>query len=133
MKKLIYALVCLACLGFLTACGGAEEDAEQNTGTTEKQVDDQAGDETTADGQKADETTPTADAGEADSKFQQSCAACHGADLVSGTAPDLNAIGSKLSKDQIMNIIEKGQNTMPGGLLKGADAEKVASWLAEKK
>ena len=133
MKKLFYGLLFLALFGFLTACGGADDDAGQDTGATEEQTDNQVGDEGTADGQAADETTPTADAGEAEAKFQQSCSSCHGADLVSGTAPDLNVIGAKLSKEEILTIIEKGQNTMPGGMLKGQDAENVAAWLAEKK
>ncbi|MBB6445070.1 c-type cytochrome [Bacillus benzoevorans] len=134
MKKLLYGLLCFAFLGFLSACGGGNDKAEQDTGTTENnQANDQAGDEGTADGQAADETTPAADTGEAESKFQQSCSACHGADLVSGTAPDLNAIGSKYSKEEILGIIENGGATMPAGLLKGADAEAVAAWLAEKK
>lgn len=137
MKKLLYGLLCFAFLGLLTACGGGNDKAEQDNNAadeqTNEQANDQAGDEGTADGQTADETTPTADTGEAESKFQQSCSACHGADLVSGTAPDLNAIGSKYSKEEILTIIENGRNAMPGGLLKGEDAEAVASWLAEKK
>lgn len=137
MKKLLYGLLCFAFLGFLTACGGGDDKADQNTGTVEEQANeqtnDQAGDEDTAEGQTADETTPAVDAGEAEAKFQQSCSACHGADLISGTAPDLNAIGSKYTKEEILAIIEKGQGAMPGGLLKGEDAEGVAAWLAEKK
>ena len=140
MRKLFYVLLFFALFGFLTACGGGDDKAGQDTGANDEQTidnegqtDDQVGDEGTADGQAADEITPTADAGEAEAKFQQSCAACHGADLVSGTAPDLNAIGSKYSKEEILAIIEKGQGSMPGGLLKGEDAEGVAAWLADKK
>jgi mono/diheme cytochrome c family protein len=117
MKKLLYGAVCVAFLGFLSACGGGDEEAEQVP--TEEQA--------------TDEQTPTADAGDADSKYQQSCSQCHGGDLVSGGAPDLDMIGSKYSKDEILGIIENGQGAMPGGLLTGEDAEAVASWLAEKK
>ncbi|MCQ6275544.1 cytochrome c [Bacillus sp. V3B] len=120
MKKLLYSVVYVALLGFfLSACGGGAEEAEPENAATEEQA--------------TDEQAPTADAGEVDAKYQQSCSKCHGGDLVSGGAPDLNAIGSKYSQDEILGIIENGKGNMPGGLLTGEDAEAVASWLAEKK
>ena len=64
MRKLFYVLLFFALFGFLTACGGGNDEAGQDTGTTdeqtidnEEQTDDQVGDEGTADGQAADETT----------------------------------------------------------------------------
>ncbi|MEH7253254.1 cytochrome c, partial [Neobacillus niacini] len=62
-----------------------------------------------------------------------SCSSCHGGDLVSGGAPDLDMIGTKYSKDEIEEIILNGKGGMPGGILKGEDADAVASWLADKK
>jgi mono/diheme cytochrome c family protein len=118
MQKLLYGLVCIAFLGFLTACGGGDDETEQDTTTTEEQ----AGDE-----------QQTADAGDGDALFQQSCSSCHGGDLKSGGAPDLDKIGSKYSKDEIEEIIVNGKGGMPGGILSGEDADAVASWLAEKK
>lgn len=118
MNKLFYSMVFVALLGFLSACGGGDEEVTPEKAPTEEQA--------------TDEQTPTADAGEADAKFQQSCASCHGGDLVSGGAPDLNVIGSKYSKDEILGIITNGKGGMPAGLLTGEDAESVASWLAEK-
>ncbi|MEH7013203.1 cytochrome c [Neobacillus niacini] len=114
MKKLLYGIVCVAFLGFLTACGGGDDETEQDTTPTEEQT-----------------TEETADAG--DELFQQSCASCHGGDLKSGGAPDLDKIGAKYSKDEILGIIENGKGGMPAGVLKGEDADAVASWLAEKK
>lgn len=119
MKKLLYGLVCFALIGFLTACGGGDEETEQDTTPTEEQA--------------GDEQEQTADAGNGEALFQQSCSSCHGGDLKSGGAPDLDKIGSQYSKDEILDIIENGKGGMPGGLLEGDDAAAVASWLAEKK
>ncbi|WP_045520975.1 cytochrome c551 [Neobacillus niacini] len=116
MKKLLYGIVCVAFLGFLTACGGGDDETEQDTTPTEKQT-----------------TEETAEAGAGDELFQQSCASCHGGDLKSGGAPDLDKIGAKYSKDEILGIIENGKGGMPAGVLKGEDADAVASWLSEKK
>ncbi|WHX98239.1 cytochrome c551 [Neobacillus sp. DY30] len=118
MKKLLYGLIFIALLGFITACGGGDDETEQDTTTTEEQ----AGDE-----------QQTADAGDGDALYQQNCSSCHGGDLKSGGAPDLDKVGSKYSKDEIEEIIVKGKGGMPGGILTGEDADAVASWLAEKK
>ncbi|KAA9018332.1 cytochrome c551 [Niallia endozanthoxylica] len=119
MKKCLYGVVFVAFLSFISACGDGDEATEQENAPTEEQA--------------AEEQAPTADAGEPDAKYQQSCSQCHGGDLVSGGAPDLNMIGSKYSQDEILEIIENGRGNMPGGLLTGEDAEAVASWLAEQK
>jgi mono/diheme cytochrome c family protein len=119
MKKWLYSLICVAFIGFLTACGGGDDETEQDTNTTEEQA--------------GDEQEQTADAGNGEALFQQSCSSCHGGDLKSGGAPDLDKIGSQYSKDEILDIIENGKGGMPAGLLKGDDAAAVASWLAEKK
>lgn len=117
MKKLFYGVVCVAFLGFLTACGGGNDETEQDTTPTEEQTTDEQ----------------TADVGDGDAIFQQSCSSCHGSDLKSGGAPDLDKIGSKYSKDEILGIIHNGKGGMPAGILEGEDADAVASWLAEKK
>jgi mono/diheme cytochrome c family protein len=119
VKKWLYGIICVAFLGFITACGGGDDETKQDTTPTEEQGN--------------DEQKQTADAGDGDALFQQSCASCHGGDLVSGGAPDLDKIGSKYSKDEIEDIILNGKGGMPAGMLKGEDADAVASWLAEKK
>lgn len=68
--------------------------------------------------------------------YKQKCASCHGAELEgipSSQAPALTNIGSKLSKEEIEQIIIDGVSNMPAGLYKGSDAAAVAEWLAEKK
>ena len=65
----------------------------------------------------------------------QSCATCHGGNLQGmGNNPDLNKVGSRLTEEEILNIILNGTGKgMPAGLIKGEDAEKAAAWLAEQK
>lgn len=65
----------------------------------------------------------------------QSCTSCHGENLKGAVGPDLRKIGSKYSKDEILDIIENGTKSgrMQGGIITGEDADKVADWLAAKK
>ena len=51
-----------------------------------------------------------------------------------GKTPALNNVGSRLSEEELLDIINNGNgNGMPGGLIKGAEAEAVAAWLATQK
>ena len=65
----------------------------------------------------------------------QKCSTCHGGNLQGmGNTPSLKDAGSRLTEEEILNIIENGtKKGMPGGLIKGDDAKKVAAWLAEQK
>lgn len=119
MKKLINGAVCIVFLCLLSACGG-NNNADKNKTTTDKT-------------NKTEEKAPATNTANAEATFQQTCAACHGGDLKSGSAPDLDKIGSKYSKDEILGIIHNGRGNMPAGLLKGDDAQAVATWLSEKK
>ncbi|MFC4618717.1 c-type cytochrome [Camelliibacillus cellulosilyticus] len=65
--------------------------------------------------------------------YSQSCASCHGKNLEGKVGPALSHIGKKMSKEQILNQIKNGGGGMPGNLIKGDNAEKVAAWLADKK
>ncbi|WP_445613085.1 cytochrome c551 [Geobacillus sp. YF-1] len=94
----------------LAACGGGDN-AGNNTGSS-------GGGDTAA---------------SAEQIFKQNCASCHGQDLSGGAGPNLQKVGSKYSKDQIKDIIAKGRGIMPGRLIKGEEADKVAEWLAAKK
>ena len=79
-----------------------------------------------------DNGTETTDASE--QVAQQRCATCHGGNLQGmGNTPALNDVGSRYSEEEILDIIVNGQGSMPGGLVKGEDAEALAAWLAEKK
>ncbi|MCM3711159.1 cytochrome c551 [Sporosarcina luteola] len=69
-----------------------------------------------------------------DKVFQANCATCHGGNLEGrGNAPALTNVGSELSEEEIHDIIQNGQNGMPGGLIKGEELDAVTKWLAEKK
>lgn len=95
----------------LAACGGGNNASDNNNGNN-------GGGDTTA---------------AAEQIFQQNCSSCHGKDLSGGVGPNLQKVGSKYSKDEIKKIIENGRGNMPAGVIKGADADKVAEWLASKK
>lgn len=78
--------------------------------------------------------TDTATAGDPQKIYDQACSRCHGSDLKGQVGPDLTKVGAKYSKDQILDILNKGTTKgMPAGLVAGDDADKVADWLAAKK
>jgi len=109
MKKAMLTLVFGSAI-FLAACGGG--------------------------GDKNNATGNNDTAAEPDGKAiaMKSCVTCHGGELQGmGSAPALNNVGSRLSEEEILNVINNGRGAMPGGLIKGADAEAVAKWLATQK
>lgn len=63
----------------------------------------------------------------------KNCITCHGDNLEGRNGPALDKIGSELSEDEILTVIQEGKPGMPGNLIEGEEAEKVAAWLAEKK
>ena len=74
--------------------------------------------------------------------LQRSCMSCHGVNLqgVPGDGPSLQAVGARLSAEEIMYILKngKGNGRMPKGLLEGGNAkegdlEMMVKWLSEKK
>lgn len=67
--------------------------------------------------------------------FSTMCAGCHGADLKGQAGPMLLGVGNKYQDPkQIEEIILKGTTRgMPGGLVQGDDAKKLAEWLAKQK
>ena len=113
MKKKLLALLFGTSL-VLAACGGGDkEDAAKTDGGTEP--------------------TETASAGDAEKVYGQYCASCHNADLSGGVGPELQKVGSRLSQDEIATVLKDGRNAMPGGLIKDADLDAMAEWLATKK
>lgn len=128
MKKWLMAVI-FASLLALAACGGGdsgETEDPADTGTeTEEPAEDATEDE--ADGDA------TVDAGAAEEVYKKSCASCHGGDLSGGVGPDLTAVGSELSADEIEDIINNGLGSMPGGLVSADDSTLLADWLAEMK
>ncbi|MBM7645784.1 mono/diheme cytochrome c family protein [Scopulibacillus daqui] len=65
--------------------------------------------------------------------FKQNCASCHGQNLEGGAGPNLQHIGSKISKDRILKQIKNGGGGMPANVIQGDEAQKVADWLSKKK
>src|SRR5699024_4972354 len=65
--------------------------------------------------------------------YANSCAGCHGQDLSGSVGPDISAVGSSLSADEIEDIILNGQGSMPPGTAAGEEATAVAEWLSEMK
>ncbi|GLY09290.1 cytochrome c551 [Bacillus badius] len=108
-KKSLMALLIGSSVA-LAACGGGDDNAGK---------DNDGGKETaSADGEQV---------------YKQSCMSCHGEKLEGQVGPALDKIGSKYSKDEILNIVENGKGQMPPNVVKGDDAEAVAEWLATKK
>lgn len=119
MKKWLMAVL-LGTILVLGACGDGD-DASDDTS-----VDEGTGTEESSD-------DATVDSSAAEKLYQQSCSSCHANDLSGGVGPDLTAIGSSMSADEIESAIVDGVGSMPPGLLTGDDAKAVAEWLAEKK
>ncbi|GKU83382.1 cytochrome c551 [Niallia sp. NCCP-28] len=84
-------------------------------------------------GNNEESSSSSAKAGDPEKLYNQKCSVCHGSNLEGGGGPNLQAVGSELSKEDIEKIILEGKGTMPKGVLKGKDAEAVAQWLADKK
>ncbi len=107
MKKAMLTLVFGSAI-FLAACGGGDKTVTNNN------------------------EGATAPDGEAIA--MKSCISCHGGELKGqGNTPALNDVGSRLSEEEILDIINNGQGNMPPGVVKGEDAEAVAKWLASQK
>lgn len=114
MNKKLLAVIFVAGL-MLTACGGAGKEAKP-------------ADTTTGTG-----TTDTASV-DPEKIVNAKCTSCHGGNLQGqGSFPALADVGSRLSKDEILNVIENGRGAMPPGIISGEDADAVATWLSEKK
>lgn len=71
------------------------------------------------------------------SLYKQNCLSCHGGNLAGKVGPktNLQQAGARLTKEQIVEQINRGGNGMPGfqGKLKTEEINAVAEWLASKK
>ncbi|TQR17618.1 cytochrome c551 [Psychrobacillus soli] len=115
MNKKLLAVIFGAGL-MLAACGGGNDKATETDTTTDKGT-----------------TTETTSV-DAEKIVSAKCISCHGGNLEGqGSFPALNDVGSRLSEDEILNVIENGRGAMPGGLVTGEEAQEVAAWLAAKK
>ncbi len=116
-KKSLMALLLGSSMA-LAACGGGGEDAGEEDGNN---------------GGGGEGTEETANAAQGEEVYQQSCVSCHGGNLEGGAGPALETVGSKYSKDEILNIIENGKGNMPPNIVQGEEADAVAEWHATKK
>lgn len=112
MKKKLLAVMFGATL-VLGACGGGNDDKNDNANGN-------------------GDATATVDA---EKIVNNSCVSCHGGNLEGrGNAPALADVGSRLSEQEIHDIIKNGQGGMPGNLIKDEDElAAVSKWLSEKK
>ncbi|MFD0869892.1 Cytochrome c551 [Chlamydia abortus] len=86
-------------------------------------------------GQEASGSSVSKEEVEQNAVYKSNCLSCHGAQLEGNMGPALSKIGSKHSKENIVQIIEDGQGRMPGfkNRLKEDEIESLAVWLADKK
>jgi len=110
-KKLLAAIFGSALM--LAACGGGDDEA---TETNEE---------------NGGEVVETQDA---EKIVQGNCTSCHGGNLEGqGNFPNISDVGSRLSQEEILKVIQEGKGTMPANIVEGAEAEVVAEWLSNKK
>ncbi|MCA0172776.1 c-type cytochrome [Bacillus sp. RAR_GA_16] len=124
MKKWLGILVAVVLLFSLAACGGGNNSENNNGGSSNSTSNDSAG-----------ESSGDYDAKAAEATYQTNCLSCHGDNLQGKVGPQISDVGSRLSKDEILTVIQNGKGQMPGNIL-GGDTEKeenLASWLADMK
>ncbi|WP_421381418.1 cytochrome c551 [Bacillus salacetis] len=115
MKKTLLALLFGSSL-VLAACGDNASDEASDANNPQDAAESAAGTEI-----------------EPEKIVNQKCSSCHGGDLSGGMGPALKNIGSQLSEDEILSVIQNGKGAMPKNIIEGDEAEAVAEWLAEKK
>ncbi|CAD2070804.1 c-type cytochrome [Phocicoccus pinnipedialis] len=68
--------------------------------------------------------------------YKQTCVGCHGQDLDGrgSSMKDLRHIGSKLSEEDIKNVVINGRRSMPSGLVKDdEELDALVKWLHSHK
>lgn len=69
--------------------------------------------------------------------YKQNCLSCHASNLEGRMGPktNLQQVGGRMTKEQIVKQIEQGGGGMPGfqGKLKPEETAALAEWLASKK
>ena len=128
MKRFPFAIMAAVLVFSLSACGGGNTaQPPANKPSTETP--------STPSTETPSTTAPSGsyDTATAEALFKNTCAGCHGQTLEGAVGPNLQKIGGQLNKDQILEVLNKGKGATPPGLVKGADAETLAAWLADKK
>lgn len=67
--------------------------------------------------------------------YKNNCMSCHGNDLSGRVGPGLQQVGSKMTEEQLVEIITVGAQGMPGyeNSLSADEINQLANWLSEKK
>lgn len=80
-------------------------------------------------------TETTAAASNPEGIYKSTCIGCHGDQYQGVVGPSLKGVGSKLSKDQIKEIITTGKNnkSMPPNLVSADKADAMAEWVSKIK
>lgn len=116
MKKWKWTLAATALAGMLavSACGGGGDGGTQGTG-----------------GQNGP-AEEASEHSEAMSVYKQKCMSCHGAELRGRSAPSLEKVGAKYSREELATIITEGRGGMPSfsRQLDEAEIGALADWLA---
>ncbi|MDF2608321.1 MAG: cytochrome [Bacillales bacterium] len=66
--------------------------------------------------------------------YTSKCQGCHGATLTGTAMPKSNiqGVGSRLSVDEIKNVIINGKGIMKGGMVTEEEAQQLAEYLKDK-
>ncbi|MFC3771730.1 c-type cytochrome [Paenibacillus sp. GCM10012303] len=67
--------------------------------------------------------------------YKQNCMSCHGNQLQGRVGPNLQTVGSRLTEEKLIQLINDGKGGMPayGKRLSEDDIASIAAWLAEQK
>ncbi|CAM3683708.1 MULTISPECIES: c-type cytochrome [Paenibacillus] len=101
----IRLLLTLVIVGLLTACGGQK--SGEGAANTESPI---------------------------PAVYKQRCLSCHGDQLEGRVGPNLQAVGSRLTEEEIAGIISDGKGGMPafGKRLSEEELASISAWLAEQ-
>jgi len=78
------------------------------------------------------EEAPSSAEFDAEAVAQGKCIGCHGGDLTGGMGPGL--VGTKLSKDEIKDIVKNGKGSMPAqGITDDAELDAMADYILSLK
>jgi cytochrome c550 len=95
-------------------------------GDSKNQAKDTGGTSTTA-------KTETTAAVDPQGIYKSTCIGCHGDQYQGVVGPSLKGIGSKLSVDQIKQVITHGKGNMPPNLVPQDKADAMAKWVSQIK
>ncbi|MZQ86041.1 c-type cytochrome [Paenibacillus sp. 5J-6] len=127
MKKTLLVLTLLLASS-LAACGKSETKPEASSSAP-------ASPAVSASPSATQSTGGTTTKVEASAVFKANCVSCHGVNLEGAVGPNLQKVGSKLSKDQVAATVTNGKGAMPSfkGKLNDDEISSLATWLADKK